>query len=77
MSMSRPKSLGLFDPMPVIHVTFDDGTPQGATGQVGGSRDIHLVQPRYFRRVFSPYMATPKNSGLASGRTGDLRGVHR
>ena len=26
MSMPRPKPVGLFDPMPVVHVTFDDGT---------------------------------------------------
>lgn len=26
MSMPRPKPLGLFDPMPVVNVTFDDGT---------------------------------------------------
>ena len=26
MSMPRPKPAGLFDSMPVVHVTFDDGT---------------------------------------------------
>jgi hypothetical protein len=26
MSMPRPKPLGLFDPMPVVSATFDDGT---------------------------------------------------
>jgi hypothetical protein len=26
MSMPRPKPLGFFDQMPVVHVTFDDGT---------------------------------------------------